>query len=785
MRILIASLLAVISPVMAYAANWTDRGNYSMGWYNASKTEFEISSAKDFAGIAVLVNEGYTDFNGKTITLTGDISLSPNTWIPIGIKDRPFRGTIKGNGHKISGMYVPENTEENYREYYGLLGNCIYATVSDLTIAGSVNPSFDAYYTTQYVGGVCGYASRSEFKNITSLVDVIYKRLRTGTFDFKIMIGGVFGGLEYCTLTNVRNIGDYDKHYKVEIGNSMTSEYYTSGSEFFFGGIVAKDYMSTITNCSTCSWFDVYLKNSKNCSKNKSLIFGGIVGKPSDSKIERCHSIINNITLTPPSGDNSSNIYFGGICGMPPANYGVDYGYIKNCYSVIDVIMYSINSIASSRLYFGGIMGDSSTALSNASQRYKYNYSNNDYTLLNTSSGGSKNIELGYFGNTDFTMSSMKSIQFVEELNLCYTLNGEKPQWCTGGGDNNAYPIVDPIRASGGKFDINDLQYTIISKSGKTAEVAKGNGVEYYGDITIPETAVIDGVTYKIVGIGEGAFKGCTNLTSITLSPTTWTIKASAFEGCSSLTSFTNPHESFRAYGDAFVNCPNLKSVYISDLEEWCCTSFLDNTGANPLWNGADLYLNGEKVTELQYPILGGDQFAQFVKCRSIEKATYPEGYQHIEGGRVFQYCNNLKEIVLPSTMLSIAGYTFANCSSLKNIYCHATTPPNLETGWNNMAFDEYYAFYNTSYTLGRITLHVPRGCKQAYSTAKGWSNFSAIVDDLEPEAGVDDMEADRPDVPVEYFNLQGVKMNGAAESLPRGIYIKRRAGKSEKVVIR
>ena len=92
---------------------WTDDGNYDVSWYNEFSSNFNISSAKALAGLAVIVN-GYKsgfhdDFKGKTITLSSNIdstSLARFIWVPIGTHDTPFLVTFDGKKHSISGIVM-------------------------------------------------------------------------------------------------------------------------------------------------------------------------------------------------------------------------------------------------------------------------------------------------------------------------------------------------------------------------------------------------------------------------------------------------------------------------------------------------------------------------------------------------------------------------------------------------------------------------------------------------------------------------------------------------------
>lgn len=75
-------------------------------WYSESAASFSLSSPAELAGLAKLAEEN--DFAGKTITLTEDINLGGHEWAPIGTATKPFKGTIEGNGVKISNLKMTE-----------------------------------------------------------------------------------------------------------------------------------------------------------------------------------------------------------------------------------------------------------------------------------------------------------------------------------------------------------------------------------------------------------------------------------------------------------------------------------------------------------------------------------------------------------------------------------------------------------------------------------------------------------------------------------------------------
>ena len=111
------------------------------------------------------------------------------------------------------------------------------------------------------------------------------------------------------------------------------------------------------------------------------------------------------------------------------------------------------------------------------------------------------------------------------------------------------------------------------------------------------ETLISVTISNSVTSIESYAFYKCSGLTSITIPNSVTSIGYAAFYGCSGLTSVTIPNCVTRIEDDAFYACEGLKEVHITDLDAWKNISF-DGYYANPLDNGAKLYLNGVEVTD-------------------------------------------------------------------------------------------------------------------------------------------------------------------------------------------
>ena len=187
-------------------------------------------------------------------------------------------------------------------------------------------------------------------------------------------------------------------------------------------------------------------------------------------------------------------------------------------------------------------------------------------------------------------------------------------------------------------------------------------------------------------------------------------INCGAFENCKQLSSVTIP-ENVKIIGtNAFKNCENLSNVYYGgDLSDWCNLSF-KNAYANPLSNGADLFvttLNGYKlVTEGELVIPEGVEkvgFAAFYGCGKITNVIFPASVKKIARSAFFG-CVGLKNVVIPDTVKEIGDYVFGGCSSLEKL----TIPfVGSKIGVDPQSTNQYplgYIFGKTKYTGGVAT---------------------------------------------------------------------------------
>jgi hypothetical protein len=165
------------------------------------------------------------------------------------------------------------------------------------------------------------------------------------------------------------------------------------------------------------------------------------------------------------------------------------------------------------------------------------------------------------------------------------------------------------------------------------------SGFAFQGCSSLTSITIPDGVT-SIAGF---TFEGCSSLTSITIPNNVTSIGNSAFAGCSSLTSITIP-DNVTSIGDyAFSGCSNLQAVNVSEN--------------NSVYKSVDGVLFDKS----------GDDLLIFPEGKSAISYEIPSYVSSI-GDDTFVDCSNITSITIPNSVISIGNGSFNGCSSLQAI---------------------------------------------------------------------------------------------------------------------
>ena len=238
--------------------------------------------------------------------------------------------------------------------------------------------------------------------------------------------------------------------------------------------------------------------------------------------------------------------------------------------------------------------------------------------------------------------------------------------------------------------------------------------------------------------IYQGTFNGCTSLESITLPGSLETIGQSAFKGCSSLKSISIPEGVTKIEGWTFEDCKSLKNVSLPN-------------GLMSIGNNA--FSGCESLTEIvipdRVPVI--ESYA-FRGCTSLRSAVIGNGVTEIKGS-AFDGCVNLVDITLgknisiigssafsktgisememPDKLIEIGSFAFSNCDNLKKVVIPASVQTLATNAFNGSAdisaievdadsplfySDDGVLYSRTENTLVRF----PSGRKGSYTVPDG-----------------------------------------------------------------
>ena len=212
----------------------------------------------------------------------------------------------------------------------------------------------------------------------------------------------------------------------------------------------------------------------------------------------------------------------------------------------------------------------------------------------------------------------------------------------------------------GDQFKIGDFTYVV--KSENTVGFYKAPYATTEANLT--ETVSYDGVDYTLVSIERDAFYW-TKITSIALPSTVTTLEYGAFRSCSNLTSVTmSPN--LKTIGDYAFSSTAISKIDIPEGVEsigascfFTCNSLTDVKLPSTLKSiGASCFYK-VPFTSIALPAsLETIGRAAFSTCTKLASITIPEGLKEIGEG-MFYSCTALTTIDLPSSIESIGDEAF------------------------------------------------------------------------------------------------------------------------------
>lgn len=665
---------------------------------------YEINS--DAVSVSVTYTNSSNNYPGLdgTVFIPDSVCWYNNTYAVISIGSGAFKGSY------IEDVVIPSTVTSIE---YGAFANC---------------------QILKYVG----FAGNTSLSSIGEGAFYNCQWLRSIWIPNSVMSIGA-SAFENCPLLSSISVGDS----VTSIGSKAfegTAWYNNQNNGLVYAGPMAYKYKGTMP-----AGANLIIKDGTNgisdacfygCNNLASVTIPNSVTHIGGVAFSNCSSLVSvNIPNSVVSISESAFSGCNGLTGMVVASGNTTYDSRNNCNAIIETTSNTLifgcmnsvipNSITSIGDYaFSGCSGLSSIAIPNSVISIGKSAFSSCGSLVDLSIGYSVSSIGDYAFYNCKGLTSVIIPYSVTSIGKCLfegcsglkTVHWEVEQ-CTDF-DNNSAPfwglkgITEFI--FGERVDMIPA-YLCYGLSGLTT-VNITNHVVSIGEHSFSSCSGLKSVSIpnSVKTIGNHAFYECSSLTNVTIGNSVTSIGYNAFSGCGRLNCVTMGNSVRTIHEKAFYACNALKSVQINDLAGWCKISFDVSTGTNPLEYAGHLFLHDNEVKNLIIPnsVMSIKDYS-FIGCDGLTGVTIPNSVTSI-GKYAFCACDSLSRVTIPNSVTSIGERAFLSCSNLTSIYCHIKDPCYVDLGTA--------IFLNVPHSKCR--LFVPKGTRQIYSQANQWKEF-------------------------------------------------------------
>ncbi len=253
------------------------------------------------------------------------------------------------------------------------------------------------------------------------------------------------------------------------------------------------------------------------------------------------------------------------------------------------------------------------------------------------------------------------------------------------------------------KFNVSSSAWAVkkitIPKSVKTIHASAFEYISSLETVIFEEGSMLE-------KIENGAFKGCTNLKSITIPNGVTSIGQDAFLDCKSLecSEYDNAYY-LVSENNKYLALVKAKNAQIEACEIHSDTKFIFSSAFSDCSSLTSITIP-EGVTSIGYDAFNG--------CTSLTSITIPNSVTSI-GYNAFNGCTSLTSITIPNSVTSIGSYAFNGCTSLTSI-----TIPEGVTSIGSSAF--YCCTSLTSITIPNSVTSI------GYNAFNGCTSLTSIT---------------------------------------------------------
>ena len=256
-----------------------------------------------------------------------------------------------------------------------------------------------------------------------------------------------------------------------------------------------------------------------------------------------------------------------------------------------------------------------------------------------------------------------------EEHNLPQRSPARKAVANSGTTGSCTWTLEDTVLTISGDGSMADYSYNLPAPWGDDITavyikhgVTKVGNEAFYGCTQLSTVMLPNSLTE----IGRLSFAACHSLDEITIPYSVTTIGSSAFRGCNRLTTITVPAGVTSIGSGAFSSCNNLTGIFV-EPENACFSN--DDSGV--LFNKDQTkLLMAPGAISGEYTVPGSVRTIEesaFRSCGKLASVIISDGVEFI-GAEAFVYCELLSCVTIADSVTTIYGFAFAECSNLTTV---------------------------------------------------------------------------------------------------------------------